>query len=120
MNDYPEGWTRYEITLSPADPEEWEDEPVDVAVENVQVDDLRLYVTGNAVNTSSKTLDQYEVDVYAIYYRSDGTILNTGRDLGVNDGPLAPGESAAFEIAFSTGEPVDFSSYVVQAYAEAE
>ena len=119
-NDFPEGWTRYEVTLSPRDPYEWEELPVDVAVENVQVADDGRHVTGNAVNASSKTVGQYGVHVYVIYYRADGTILNAKRKTTVNDQPLGPGESAAFDISFSSGEPVDFSSYVVQAYAEPE
>jgi len=119
-NDFPEGWTRYEVTLSPRDPYEWEELPVDVAVQNVQVTDGGGHVTGDAVNASSKTVDQYGVDVYVIYYRADGTILNTERDIMVNDQPLGPGESAAFDISFSSGEPVDFNSYVAQAYAEPE
>jgi hypothetical protein len=117
-NDFPEGWTRYEVTLSPRDPYEWEELPVDVAVENVQVTDGGTHVAGNAVNASSKTIGQYDVDVYVIYYQADGTILNTERDIAVNDQPLGPGESAAFDISFSSGEPVDFTSYVAQAYAE--
>jgi len=119
-NDFPEGWTRYEIALSPHDPSEYEDKPVDITVENVQVSDDHLHVTGNAVNASSKTVDAYGVTAYAIYRRADGSILNAGRTSSVNDGPLAPGGSAPFDIMFLSDEPVDFSSYVVQAYAEAE
>jgi hypothetical protein len=119
-NHFPEGWTRYEITLSPRDPYESEDEPVDITVENVQITEGGLKVTGNAVNASSKTVGMYDVDVYVIYYRADGTILNAGQDSVVNDQPLGPGQSAPFDITFASDEPVDFSSYVVQAYAEAE
>jgi hypothetical protein len=119
-NYFPEGWTRYEVELSSRDPYEWEEMPVDVAVENVQVTDGGRHVTGNAVNQSSETVGQYGVDVYVIYYRADGTILNTERDIAVNDQPLGPGESAAFDISLSSGQPLDFSSYVVQAYAEPE
>jgi hypothetical protein len=119
-NYFPEGWTRYEISLSPRDPYESEDKPVDITVENVQVADGGQKVTGNAVNASSKTVDMYEVKVYAIYYRADGTILNAGGDWSVNENPLGPGQSAPFDITFESDEPVDFSSYVVQAYADAE
>jgi hypothetical protein len=119
-NDFPEGWTRYEVTLSPRDPYEWEKMPVDITVENVQVGDDHLHVTGNAVNASSKTVDAYGVTAYVIYRRADGSILNAGRTSSVNDGPLAPGGSAPFDIMFLSDEPVDFSSYIVQAYAEAE
>ena len=119
-NDYPEGWTRYEITLSPHDPSEWEDRPVDMAVENVQVTDGGREVSGDAVNVSSKTVDKYGVSVYVIYYAADGTILNTRQDSSVNSEPLGPGQSVPFDISFLSGEPVDFSSYVVQAYAAAE
>jgi hypothetical protein len=119
-NHFPEGWTRYEITLSPRDPYDWEDKPVDIAVENVQVSEDGLHVTGNAVNSSSKTVDTYDVEVYVMYYRADGTILNVGQESAVNDQPLGPGQSASFDITFGSDEPVDFSSYVVQAYAEAE
>jgi hypothetical protein len=119
-NHYPEGWTRYEIALSPREPSEWEAKPVDMAVENVQVADGGLQVTGNAVNAGSKTVDKYGVHVYVIYYRADGAILNAGQDYGVNDEPLGPGQSVAFDISFSDDEPVEFTAYVVQAYAEAE
>jgi hypothetical protein len=119
-NHFPEGWTRYEITLSPRDPYDWEDKPVDITVENVQVADGGLHVTGNAVNASSKTVAMYDVHVYVIYYRADGTILNAEGDSVVNDQPLGPGQSTSFDIIFASDEPVDFSSYVVQAYAEAE
>ena len=119
-NDYPDGWTRYEITLSPHDPSEYEDKPVDITVESVQVADGGLHVTGNAVNASSKTVSAYGVTAYVIYRREDGSILNAGQDYGLNANPLAPGQSVPFDITFLSGEPVDFSSYVVQAYAEAE
>ena len=119
-NDYPEGWTRYEITLSPHDPSEYEDKPVDITVENVQVSADGLHVTGNAVNSSSKTVAAYDVRVYVIYRRQDGTILNAREDYGANSNPLAPGQSVPFDIMFTSDEPVDFSSYIVQAYAEAE
>jgi len=119
-NDYPEGWTRYEITLSPRDPSEYEDKPVDITVENVQISDDGLHVTGNAVNSSSKTVPAYGVTVYVIYRRQDGTILNAGQDPIGNSDPLAPGQSVPFDITFWSAEPVDYSSYVVQAYAEAE
>jgi hypothetical protein len=120
-NNYPEGWTRYEITLSPADPEEWEDEPVDVAVENVQVTDGGHHVLGNIVNNSSKTIPDGSAHAYAIYYQADGTILNAECDCYFNNSPIPPGGKASFDVPFFlTDEPVDFSSYVVQAYAEAE
>jgi len=120
-NNYPEGWTRYEIELSPADPYEWEDEPVDVAVENVQISDGGHHVTGNVVNNSSKTIPANGATAYAIYYRADGTILNAECDCFLNNSPIPPGGKASFDVPFFlTDEPVDFSSYVVQAYAEAE
>jgi len=119
-NDYPDGWTRYEIALSPRDASEYEDKPVDMTVENVQVTDGGLHVTGNAVNASSKTVPAYGVSAYVIYRRQDGTILNAREDYALNADPLAPGQSVPFDITFLSGEPVDFSSYVVQAYAEAE
>jgi len=119
-NDFPEGWTRYEIALSPHDPSEYEDKPVDITVENVQVSDDHLHVTGNAVNASSKTVDAYGVNAYVIYHREDGSILNAEEDFGFNSAPLAPGQSVPFDITFLSDEPVDFSSYIVQAYAEAE
>jgi hypothetical protein len=119
-NDYPEGWTRYEITLSPYDVYEWEDRPVDMTVENVQVADGGLHVTGNAVNASSKTVRAYGVSAYVIYRRADGSILNAEQSTTLNVNPLGPGQSVPFDITFLSDEPVDFSSYVVQAYAEAE
>jgi hypothetical protein len=119
-NDFPEGWTQYEVTLSPRDPYEWEDMPVDITVQNVQVSADGLHVTGNAVNSSSKTVAVYDVKAYAIYRRADGSILNADIASALNANPLAPGGSVPFDIMFSSGEPVDFSSYVVQAYAEAE
>jgi len=119
-NDYPEGWTRYEIALSPRAPSEYEDKPVDMTVENVQVTDGGLHVTGNAVNASSKTVPAYGVEAYVIYYREDGSILNAREDSALNQGPLAPGQSVPFDITFLSDEPVDFSSYLVQAYADAE
>jgi hypothetical protein len=119
-NDYPDGWTRYDIPLSPHDPSEYEDKPVDITVENVQVTDGGLHVTGNAVNSSSKTVAAYDVSAYVIYHREDGSILNARQDSALNANPLAPGQSVPFDITFLSGEPVDFSSYVVQAYAAAE
>jgi hypothetical protein len=119
-NDYPEGWARYEIALSPHDPSEYEDKPVDITVENVQVTDGGLHVTGNAVNASSKTVPAYGVSAYVIYRRQDGSILNARQDSGLNANPLAPGESVPFDITFLSSEPVDFSSYLVQGYAEAQ
>ena len=117
-NNYPEGWTRYEITLSPADPEEWEDEPVDVAVENVQVTDGGHHVLGNIVNNSSKTIPDGSAHAYAIYYQADGTILNAECDCYFNNSPIPPGGKASFDVPFFlTDEPVNFSRYVVQAYA---
>ena len=101
-------------------PSEYEDKPVDMTVDNVQISDGGLHVTGNAVNSSSKTVLAYGVTVYVIYRREDGTILNAGQDPIGNSNPLAPGESVPFDIVFLSSEPVDFSSYVVQAYAEAE
>jgi hypothetical protein len=119
-NVYPEGWARYEITLSPYAPPEYHDKPVDMTVENVQVSADHLHVTGNAVNSSSKTVAVYDVKAYAIYRRADGSILNAGVASLLNANPLAPGGSVPFDIGFSSDEPVNFSSYVVQAYAEAE
>jgi hypothetical protein len=43
-----------------------------------------------------------------------------GFDPVLNDTPLAPGQSIPFDIFFLSDEPVDFSSYLVQAYADAE
>jgi len=119
MNDYPEGWTRYEITLWPADPEEWEVEPVDVAVENVQVTDGGHHVTGYVRNNSSETIPTGGAVVYAIYYRADGTILNAKDDYALNNNPIPPGDTVQFDVQFFDG-PVDFSTYVVQAYGEGE
>ena len=118
-NDYPEGWTRYEITSSSHDASEYADTPVDMTVENVQISDDGRHVTGNVVNTSSKTASDYSASAYAIYRQEDGTILNAADDSFLNQNPLAPGESMPFDINFWSG-PVDFSSYVVQAYADAE
>ena len=120
-NNYPEGWTRYEITLSPADPYESEDLPVDVAVENVQISDGGHHVTGNVVNNSAKTIPAAGATAYAIYYREDGTILNAECDCYFNNSPIPPGGKASFDVPFFlTDEPVNFSSYLVQAYAEGE
>jgi hypothetical protein len=117
-NNYPEGWTRYEITFSSYDASEYEDTLVDMTVENVQISDGGRHVTGNVVNASSKTARVYSVDAYVIFRREDGTILNAARDPMLNQNPLAPGESMPFDIDLY--DTVDFSSYVVQAYAEAE
>ena len=117
---YPEGWTRYEKTLSPHDAYDWEDKPVDMTVENVQVSDGGLRVTGNAVNASSKTVPAYGASAYAIYRHEDGTILNARQDSALNVNPIPPGGKIPFDITFLSGEPVDFSSYLVQAYAVAE
>jgi hypothetical protein len=117
-NDYPEGWTRYEITFSSHDASEYAHPPVDMTVENVQISDDGRHVTGNVVNTSSKTARAYSVSAYAIYRREDGTILNAAEDPSLNQNPLPPGDSIPFDI--TVYGPVDFSSYVVQAYAEAE
>jgi len=120
-NNYPEGWTRYEITLSPADPDEWDDEPVDLAVENVQITEGGHHVLGNIVNNSSKTIPAAAAHAYAIYYKADGTILNAACARYFNNSPIPPGEKASFDIPFFlTDEPVDFSSYVVQAHGEGE
>jgi hypothetical protein len=59
------------------------------------------------------------VTVYVIYRREDGTILNAAEESMVNQNPLLPGESLPFDISVWSG-PVDFSSYVVQAYGDAE
>jgi len=118
-NDYPEGWTRYEMTFSSYDASEDADTLVDMTVENVQISDDGRHVTGNVVNTSSKTAHAYSVSAYAIYRREDGTILNAADEPLANQNPLAPGESLPFDISVWTG-PVDFSSYVVQAYAHTE
>jgi hypothetical protein len=117
-NNYPEGWTRYEITFSSYDPSEYGNTPVDMTVENVQISDGGHHVTGNVVNTSLKTARSWSIDAYVIYRREDGTILNAAKESMVNESPLAPGGSLPFDITVS-GE-VGFSSYVVQAYAEAE
>ena len=117
-NDYPEGWTRYEVTFSSYDASEYEALPINVTVENVQVSDDGRHVTGNVVNTSSKTAHAYSVSAYAIYRREDGTILNAADEPLANQNPLAPGESLPFDITVS-GE-VGFSSYVVQAHGDAE
>jgi hypothetical protein len=117
-NDYPEGWTRYEITFSSSDASEYGDTPVDMTVENVQISDDGRHVTGNAVNTSSKTARAYSVTAYVIYRQEDGTILNAERDYLANQNPLAPGQSMPFDITLYG--PVDFSSYVVQAEGDAE
>jgi len=119
-NNYPEGWTRYEITLSPEDPEEWEGEPLDVAVENVHIGDDGHHVRGDVTNTSSKTIPDTGANAYAIYYKADGTILNAACDCYFNI-ELPPGETESFDIHFFLDdEPVNFSSYVVQVYAEGE
>jgi hypothetical protein len=118
-NNYPEGWTRYEIELSPEEPSPYGYEPVDMAVENVQISDDGLHVTGNAVNVSSKTARSNSATAYVIYRREDGTVLNVGFDPVLNETPLAPGQSVPFDIFFLSDEPVDFSSYLVQAYADA-
>ena len=119
-NNYPEGFTRYEIELSPEDPEEWDGEPVDVAVENVRFGDGGHHVRGDLVNTSSKTIPDGSASAYAIYYKADGTILNAACDCYFNV-DLAPGERESFDVRFFlSDEPVNYSSYVVQAYAEGE
>lgn len=119
-NDYPEGWTRYEITVHSADPYEWAEGPVDVAVENVHISDDGHHVRGDLVNTSSKTIPDGSANAYAIYYKADGTILNAECDCYFNIA-LAPGERESFDIRFFlSDEPVNFSSYVVQAYATGE
>jgi hypothetical protein len=117
-NDYPEGWTRYEITSSSYDASEYGNALVDMTVENVQISDDGRHVTGNVVNTSSKTARAYGVSAYAIYRQEDGTILNAAEDWLGNQNPLPPGDSMPFDITLYG--PVDFSSYVVQAYAEGE
>jgi hypothetical protein len=117
-NDYPEGWTRYEITVSSQDASGYPALPVDMTVENVQISDDGRHVTGNVVNTSSKTARAYGVSAYAIYRQEDGTILNATEDWLGNENPLPPGDSIPFDI--TVYGPVDFSSYVVQAYAEPE
>ena len=90
-----------------------------MTVDDVQVTDGGLHVTGNAVNASSKTVPAYDVSAYVIYRREDGSILNAAQASALNLSPLAPGQSVPFDITFLSYEPVDFSSYVVQAYAEA-
>jgi hypothetical protein len=114
-NNYPEGWTRYEITFSSH--ETSADTLVDMTFENVQISDDGHHVTGNVVNASSKTARSFSVDAYVIYRREDGTILNAAVDYLLND-PLPPGESLPFDITVS-GE-VDFSSYVVQGHGDTE
>ena len=92
-----------------------------MAVENVQVIDGGHHVTGNVVNNSSQTIPATGATAYAIYYREDGTILNAECDCFLNENPISPGGTVPFDVGFFlTDEPVDFSSYVVQAYAEAE
>jgi hypothetical protein len=118
-NDYPDGWTRYEITFSSQDASEDADTLVDMTIDNVQISDDGRNVTGNVMNTSSKTARAYGVTAYVIYRQEDGTILNAAREYLANQNPLGPGESLPFDISVWTG-PVDFSSYVAQAYAEAE
>jgi len=117
-NDYPEGWTRYEITSWSYDASEYGNALVDMTVENVQISADGRNVTGNVVNTSSKTALAYYVSAYAIYRQEDGTILNAAEDWLGNQNPLPPGDSMPFDITLYG--PVDFSSYVVQAYAQAE
>jgi hypothetical protein len=116
-NNYPEGWTKYEITFSSDDASEYTDTLVDMTFENVQISDGGHHVTGNVVNASSKTARSFSVDAYVIYRREDGTILNAAVDYLLND-PLPPGESLPFDITVS-GE-VDFSSYVVQGHGDTE
>ena len=116
-NNYPEGWTKYEITFSSDDASEYTDTLVDMTFENVQISDDGHHVTGNVVNASSKTARSFSVDAYVIYRREDGTILNAAVDYLLND-PLPPGESLPFDITVS-GE-VDFSSYVVQGHGDTE
>jgi hypothetical protein len=115
-NNYPEGWTRYEITFSSH--ETSADRLVDMTVENVQISDDGRHVTGNVVTASSTTARSWSVTAYVIFRREDGTILNAADAPLLNQNPLAAGESMPFDITLY--DPVDFSSYVVQAYAESE
>jgi hypothetical protein len=114
-NDFPEDWTTYEINISAQTTDE---KPVEVTIQNVEVTvdpGGLLKVTGSVLNTSQETAKY--IKPYAIFYVSDGTILNTDQALGsINE--LKPGESQDFEIWFLSGEPVDYDHYIVKAYAE--
>jgi len=119
-NDFPEGWTRYEISLSPRDLYPSEELPINVTVHDVQAsvgDDGSLYVEGTVRNDDSRP-QKWDGDVYAILYDQQDKILNVSRSSWPEK--LQPGQSIHFEVTLSYDELTDYSRYLVQAYAEAE
>jgi hypothetical protein len=119
-NDFPEGWTRYEISLSPRDLYPSEELPINVTVHDVQAsvgDDGRLYLEGTVRNDDSRP-QKRDGDLYAILYDQQDKILNVSRISWPEE--LQPGQSTHFEVTLSYDELTDYSRYLVQAYAEAE
>jgi len=119
-NDFPEGWTRYEISLSPRDLYPSEELPINVTVHDVQAsvgDYDWLYVEGTVRNDDSRP-QKWDGHVYAILYDQQDKILNASSDYWTEE--LQPGQSIDFEVTFPDDEPIDYSRYLVQAYAEAE
>jgi hypothetical protein len=119
-NDFPEGWTRYEISLSPRDLYPSEELPINVTVHDVQAsigDYDWLYVQGTVRNDDSRP-QKWDGDVYAILYDQEDKILNASRSFWSEE--LQPGQGTDFEITFYDDEPIDYSRYLVQAYAESE
>jgi hypothetical protein len=116
---YPQGWATYDITLSPRDPYSTEGPPLDVTVHDVQVSIGEydwLYIRGTVRNDDSRP-QKWSGDVYAILYDQEDKILNASID---SFDELQPGQSTEFEIKFYDDEPIGYSRYLVQAYAEAE
>jgi len=119
-NGFPEGWTRYEISLSPRDLHPSEERRINVTVHDVQAsvgDYGSLYVKGTVRNDDSRP-QKWDGDVYAILYDQQDKILNASRSFWSEE--LQPGQGTDFEITFSDDEPIDYSRYLVQAYAEGE
>ena len=119
-NDFPEGWTRYEISLSPHDPYSSEGLPINVTVHDVQAslgDYDWLYLEGTVRNDDSRP-QKRDGDLYAILYDQQDKILNVSRISWPEE--LQPGQSTHFEVTLSYAELTDYSRYLVQAYAEAE
>jgi hypothetical protein len=119
-NDFPEGWTRYEISLSPRDLHPSEERRINVTVHDVQAsvgDYGSLYVKGTVRNDDSRP-QKWDGDVYAILYDQQDKILNASRNFWSEE--LQPGQSTHFEVTFPGDEPINYSRYLAQAYAEGE
>lgn len=111
--DFPPGWERYEITISPTAalyaPLRLTTSGLNTAVDSSGL----LHFLGFVTNDDTQSTQSYSANVYVTLYDSNGAVTNTGSDSV--DASLAPGASDFFDVAVYG--PAEYASYSLKAHA---